>query len=124
MVETLTELSLAGQFLKCNLQYFLTGKWRLAAGHIPNGRYPVAEDYYGICVASSPDPSCDDYVVERLRELGLRNVRLDFSYSNENSYAKPFLDRLMDEGFQVCLHLIQPIEEARAMKTPEAKVPA
>ncbi len=121
MAETLTELSLVGQFLKCNLRYFLTGKWRLAAGHIPNGRYPVPEDYFGIRVASSPDPSCDDYVVERLRELELRNVRLDFSYSNENSYTKPFLDRLMDEGFHVCLHLIQPFEEARAMKTPEAK---
>jgi tRNA A-37 threonylcarbamoyl transferase component Bud32 len=121
MLENYKDLPLTGQYLRHCIQYLFTGNWHLAAGHLPQGRNLIPADYFGIRVAGSPDPKCCDYVVEALHQLGLRHVRLDFTYSSENSYTKPFLDRLMDEGFQVCLHLIQPLEEAGTMNMPEVQ---
>ena len=42
----------------------------------------VKNDYFGVNVATSDEPSCDDYVIDSLQELGLRHVRLNFTYES------------------------------------------
>ena len=121
MIETYKDLPLAIQYLRHSISYLLLGNSILTAGHLPQGKNLIPEEYFGVRVAGSPDPKCCDYVVEALHQLGLQHVRLDYTYSSEASYTKPLLDTLLEEGFRVCLHLIQPFEEARKMNTPEVQ---
>jgi len=97
------------------LRYAARGSWLFASSRLRPLDRSVPNDFFGICVASSPDPACDDYVIARLHELGIRHVRLDFTYSDRDGYTQRFLDRLIDDGARVCLHLVQPHEEARKM---------
>ncbi len=97
-----------------NARYWCRGSWRrtrrqpVAAGDVP-------QDFIGICVASAPDPASDDYLIARLKELGLKQVRLDFSYASRGAHGERLLKRLLDESLRVCLHLVQPLAEVRAL---------
>ena len=64
----------------------------------------IPEDFFGINIASSEDERCDDYVLDRLRELGINNVRMGFSYCSFDGSATRFLDKLLDEKFAVSLY--------------------
>jgi hypothetical protein len=103
-----------------NLAFLFSGRKGGAWGHEPVRPAPVAPDFFGVCVASSEDPACDDYVVERLRELGLRNARVDYGYDSPGGFVDRFARRLLREGFQVGLHLAPPRTEARQLDQPAA----
>ncbi|MGZ8250879.1 MAG: hypothetical protein ACXW1P_00920, partial [Methylophilaceae bacterium] len=70
----------AWHFARAVLSYCLSGKLRLPHGHLPPSGHFVPNDFVGICVATAQDPAIDDYVIARLLELGVRHVRLDFTY--------------------------------------------
>ena len=105
-----------------NVRYALS-RGRRAAGprHIPGPPATVPGDYFGICAATGPDPQCDDYVLSRLHKLGLRHVRVDITYADNSAHGERFLRRLIDDGFAVCLHPVQPVTEARQMHNPGAQ---
>lgn len=88
--------------------------------HVADTPCRVPADFIGICVASAEDPACDDYVIARLREAGVRHVRLDYSYASRDNHTGRFLDRLVGDGFRVCLHVVQPFDEAIRMPAPAA----
>lgn len=115
------ESTISARFLGHNLRFLLTGRWRMPRRHEPPGPADIPPDFFGICVASSPDPACDDYVIARLKALNLRHVRLDYTYSSPGSFAERFFERLLTDGFRVCLHLVQPFAEAAAMDTEPAR---
>lgn len=98
-----------------NFEFAVTARRRPPAGHLPDRESVVPSDFFGICVASSADERCDDYVVARLKELGLRHARVDMMRERSN---ERFLHRLLDEGFKVCLHLVQSVDEAADMANP------
>ena len=75
----------------------------------------IPEDFFGINIASSEDERCDDYVLDRLRELGINNVRMGFSYCSFDGPATRFLDKLLDEKFKVSLVVLPPLDMARKM---------
>ena len=77
----------------------------------------VPDDFFGINVATSDDPLCDEYVVCALRELDIQNVRLSYSYDADGAATERFLLRLLDEGFDVLLALLPPRQDAAAMTT-------
>lgn len=77
----------------------------------------IPEDFFGINIASSEDERCDDYVLDRLRELGINNVRMGFSYCSFDGSATRFLDKLLDEKFAVSLVVLPPLDMARKMLT-------
>jgi hypothetical protein len=77
----------------------------------------IPEDFFGINIATSEDERCDDYVIARLRELDIRNVRLAFSYCSLNGPAQRMLDRLLSAEFTVSLVLLPPREDAARMLT-------
>jgi hypothetical protein len=86
----------------------------------PDDGHTVPADFLGVCVAASDAPAGDDFTIDRLRQAGLRHVRLDIAYGYETSPSGRLLRRLTDEGYTVWLHLVQPFEEARKMPEPDA----
>ncbi|MDP2990842.1 MAG: lipopolysaccharide kinase InaA family protein, partial [Kiritimatiellota bacterium] len=112
---TLNNLTLTARMAGRTLAYFGGNRWRRATSPLPRKGCQVPADFFGLCVANAPDPACDDYVIARLNELGIRHARLDFTYGDRDAFTERFLDRLLTDQFRVCLHLVQPREEARAM---------
>ena len=100
--------------------YFAKGRWRFAARPVPAMEFHVPALFFGVCAASSMDPACDDFIVARLKELGIRCVRIDVT-TVRASFRERFLKRLIEEQFRICLHLVQPREEVREMTDPKAQ---
>ncbi|MDX9706334.1 MAG: hypothetical protein RBT86_02015 [Azospira sp.] len=92
------------------------GRFRFAGGHRPPaGGHAVDPAFAGVGVAAAADPAVDDFIVERLRETGIRHVRMDFSAADEGAAGERLLRRLLADDFRVTLHLIQLREDALAM---------
>ncbi|MDD5679218.1 MAG: lipopolysaccharide kinase InaA family protein [Kiritimatiellae bacterium] len=102
------------------MAYLSRGSWRQTSS-VPGKAKQVPSDFFGLCVANAPESASDNYVIARLNELGIRHARLDFTYGDRDAFTERFLDRLLTDRFRVCLHLVQPREEAYAMlRHPEA----
>lgn len=91
-------------------------KWYLLS-HNAHGGVSVKEDAFGVNVASSEDPRCDDYVVKHLTEAGITHVRLCWDEAAQQNYTKRFLDRLLAENFDVMVSLLPSFEDARRLET-------
>lgn len=107
------------QIIRPFLGYLLQGKALLRDGHLPVAGHVVPADFAGVGVATAPDPAIDDYVIDHLKQLGVRQVRLDFSYADSDRHTSRFLERLLAESFSVDLHVFQPYDEARRMEFDE-----
>ena len=75
----------------------------------------IPVDFFGINVATSEDPGCDDYVIGALRDLDIQHVRLSYSYDAIGAATERFLLRLLDEGFVVLLALLPLKKDAASM---------
>ncbi len=106
---------IAVPFLKANLRFACSRQARLRGAHRLTSPRTLPDGFFGICVASNPDPACDDYVIRALHDLGIRQVRLDYTFASEGAHTERFLHRLRDADFRILLHLVQPPDEARAM---------
>lgn len=102
--------------IRKGLAYLLRGKLRIKNGHLPPANHPVPRDFIGICVASSTNPEMDDYVIDQLHQLGIHQVRLDFTYGDLDSFNARFLARLIAADLQITLHLVQPFTNAKNME--------
>lgn len=83
--------------------------------HKVQGSLRIPDDFFGINIASSEDERCDTYVLARLRELGINNVRLAFSYCSFEGPTARFLDKLLTNQFAVTLVVLPPLDDARTM---------
>lgn len=108
-------------FFGANLDYLISGKLRLKNGHLPSSGHQIPHDFAGIGVATSKDAAVDDYMIARLHGLGIRQVRLDFTYGDADNHVARFLGRLCDESLSVMLHLVQPLYAAKDMHTESAR---
>ena len=104
-------------FLDC-LMYVVRGGLRLPGGHRPQAAVLVPHEFVGVCVASQDDPQADASMIGYLNELGIRHVRMDFTYDSLDGHGGRFLNALLDEGLQVLLRLLPPPEEASRMGEP------
>lgn len=109
------------QFIWANLAYVFSGKLRLKKGYLPSPGHDVPQDFAGVGVATSENVAVDDYVIDRLHELGIRQVRLDFTYGDVDNHVARFLKRLCAASFNVTLHLVQPLYAAKDMHTKDAR---
>lgn len=100
--------------------YILRGGFFCPGGHLPPAGHRVSEAFAGVGVAASSDPAVDDYLIARLREAGIRHVRLDFTYGDDEGPAGRLLEALYAASFHVVLHLVQPFERARCMESAGA----
>jgi Lipopolysaccharide kinase (Kdo/WaaP) family len=109
---------LTKQVIYDGLSYILRGGLFINNGHLPPIGHTIPNDFIGVCVASAPNPATDDYIISQLNELGIKQVRLDFSYDDLNNFNARFLRALIAEQFSVNLHLVQPFEAASKMESP------
>lgn len=107
-------------FLLANLAALLRGRFFLCKGHLPPAGHSVAEGFAGVGVATNADPATDEAVIRFLRDTGIRRVRLDFSYGDDENHVARFLEALLAADFDVLLHLVQPADAAQAMPAPDA----
>lgn len=112
---------LTWEIIRKGLAYILKGKMMLPDSHLPPAAHDVPVNFAGVGVATSGNPEVDDYVIARLDELGLRQVRLDFTYSDIGHDAARFLERLLEKDFSVMLHLVQPFDAAINMENAAAQ---
>lgn len=107
------------QIIHQSMGYILMGGLRIRKGHFPTLLHEIPANFIGVCVASNENPAVDDYVVKQLQALGLKRVRLDFTYGDLERYNARFLKRLIAEKFEISLHLLQPFESAKNMHLEE-----
>ena len=112
---------LTGQVIRDGIWYILNGGLWIKNGHIPPSNHPVPSNFFGVCVASSPDPATDAYVIAQLHDLGVKQVRLDFTYGDLTGFNARFLLNLIADNFAVTLHIIQPFAAAKNMGTAANK---
>lgn len=103
-----------------NLRFALEGGYALPGRHRLRRGSDIPEDFFGLCVAPPASPEGDEWIVRRLREIGIRHLRLDFGPADFDAPPGRFLRGLTERGFAVCLHLVQPFEEARRMDSDPA----
>jgi Lipopolysaccharide kinase (Kdo/WaaP) family len=84
----------------------------LSESSVPLPQASIGADFLGVNVAPSDDAAVDDYILQRLSELGTRQVRMDFSYSSPQGPAQRLLDTLLANDFRILLNLFPPLEEA------------
>lgn len=109
------------QVIRDGLSYLFRGGFRIKNGHLPTPNHTVPDDFFGVCVASNENAETDTYVIEQLNELGIKNVRLDFSYGDLGNFTERFLRALIAAEFKITLHLLPPFESAKNMKNASEK---
>lgn len=90
----------------------------------PNSYEPhdIPEDFFGINIAPGKNEEVDDYLVERLSELGVTGVRIDYGTVPENKLnVERLLPKLHQNNFKILLHLVPTTDEAVVMATPKGK---
>ncbi len=87
----------------------------LKLSDIPLEEAAVPADYIGINIAPSDDPAVDDYLLERLGELGINQIRMDFSYDSVDGAAERLLERVLESDLDVLLEIFPPLDEARTL---------
>jgi hypothetical protein len=114
-------------FSKVHLQFgwaivssLVRGGLSLRGGHRPVAGHQNSNAFVGVGVAAADDSEVDDYILDRLREAGIRHVRIDFSPGDEKKAAARLLSRLIADELKVTLHLVQPFDDAKQMPAPEA----
>ncbi|MBP6655185.1 MAG: hypothetical protein KAX66_02945 [Propionivibrio sp.] len=103
------------------VSYLLRGRMFNPGAYRPKAGHVVPERFVGVGVAASDDPAVDDYILARLKEAGIWNVRLDFTYGDGERPASRLLKRLCADAFGVTLHFVQPLESARRMEQPDER---
>jgi len=103
------------QLIRQLLSYAFRGHLSIKDGHLPQPNHTVPADFIGVCVASNENPETDAYILTQLADLGVKQVRLDFSYDDVDAFQERFLKALIAADYQVTLRLFPPFEAAKAM---------
>ncbi len=97
---------------------YLSKKHHLLKSFLP---HKIDEEFFGINLAPSPDEEFDDFFIERLKELKIKSVRTDYSYESNKENTERWIERLINEGFDVLLHLVQTQDDASNMDKNDCK---
>jgi Lipopolysaccharide kinase (Kdo/WaaP) family len=87
----------------------------LSTDHQPDSNLHIPADFFGVNVAPGDDPASDDYIIARLQELGISQVRMDFTYNSVQGPAARLLQHLLDARVDVMLDLLPPLAEAQVI---------
>lgn len=113
---------LTKQVIRDGLIYLLRGGLWLRQAHVPVNNHMIADDFMGVCVATQEDPAVDAYVIAQVKALGIKRVRLDFTYGDLEGANARFLSALIAAGLHVNLHLVQPFQAAKHMLLADEQV--
>ena len=108
------------QFGRAVFSSFVRGRWFFDKGHLPTEGKVVGDGFFGVGVAASDDPAVDAFILDRLHEVGITHVRMDYASGDETGPTQRLLERLCAANIRVSLHLIQARDDARRMPSSEA----
>ncbi len=77
--------------------------------------------FFGANCPPSPTQEMEDLMFGVLTDLGLKTARVDWGYESDMAMIVRWLDRLIDSGFEILLHLVQPAPEAARMDEAAAR---
>jgi len=92
----------------------------LGLSHKIGRKTGIPADFFGVNIAPGESPEVTDYMLQRLAELDIRQVRMDFTYTSQNSAAHALLTCLLDYDFDVFLRVFPPLEDARILHEDNA----
>ena len=101
------------------IKEIIAGLWRsrlwLNVPSEPSSSMKIHNDFFGINIATSTDSSCDDYIIQALQELGIKHIRMDFSYDSFDSHGERLLHHILANDIDVMLDIFHPKNDASVM---------
>lgn len=114
-MQTPNPLRTGSRFALAVFAALLRARFFFRGGHLPPAGHQVPEDFAGVGVAAGADAAHDELQLAHLARLGVRRVRIDYTYGDADRSAGRLLPKLAAAGYRVNLHLLQPFDEARQM---------
>ena len=111
MNDTLVNLKYLAEYL---FFYFNSG---IKHQELPNRSHLVPEDFIGINIASNDELETDDYIFDRIHELGVKNLRIYFTYTDFNNHKSRLLKKLKDFDGNLIINISPPIKDASSITT-------
>ena len=96
------------------LVFVKTKLWRQILPSLTAGTV-IKPDFFGINIAPSSDGRVDEYIIARLQEAHIRQVRMYMSYDSLGHDAQRLLRLILAHDFQVMLCLLPPFEDAMVL---------
>ncbi|MGA0121059.1 MAG: lipopolysaccharide kinase InaA family protein [Methylophilaceae bacterium] len=84
---------------------------------LPNRSHRVPDDFIGINIASNDELETDDYIFDRIHELGVKNLRIYFTYTDFNNHKSRLLKKLKDFDGNLIINISPPIKDASSIIT-------
>ena len=111
MNDTLVNLKYIAEYL---FFYFNSG---IRHQELPNRSHRVPDDFIGINIASNDELDTDDYIFDRIHELGIKNLRIYFTYTDFNNHKSRLLKKLKDFDGNLIINISPPIKDASSIIT-------
>ncbi len=111
MNDTLVNLKYIAEYL---FFYFNSG---IRHQELPDRSHRVPDDFIGINIASNDELDTDDYIFDRIHELGIKNLRIYFTYTDFNNHKSRLLKKLKDFDGNLIINISPPIKDASSIIT-------
>ena len=111
MNDTLVNLKYIAEYL---FFYFNSG---IRHQELPDRSHRVPDDFLGINIASNDELYTDDYIFDRIHELGVKNLRIYFTYTDFNNHKSRLLKKLKDFDGNLIINISPPIKDASSIIT-------
>ncbi len=103
--------------LYINLKYFtqfLLFYARSDLRHIERADVPhvVPENFIGVNIASNKNEDTDEYILDKIQDLGIKNVRIYFTYEDLNNHKARLLKKLKHFNGSIIVNLSPPPKDA------------
>src|SRR6056300_1021047 len=103
--------------LYINLKYFtqfLLFYARSDLRHIERADVPhvVPENFIGVNIASNKNEDTDEYILDKIQDLGLKNLRIYFTYQDLNNHKARLLKKLKHFNGSIIVNLSPPPKDA------------
>ena len=103
--------------LYINLKYFtqfLLFYARSDLRHIERADKPhvVPENFIGVNIASNKNEDTDEYILDKIQDLGLKNLRIYFTYEDLNNHKARLLKKLKHFNGSIIVNLSPPPKDA------------
>ena len=109
--DTLVNLKYIAEYL---FFYFNSG---IRHQELPDRSHRVPDDFIGINIASNDELDTDDYIFDRIHELGIKNLRIYFTYTDFNNHKSRLLKKLKDFDGNLIINISPPIKDASSIIT-------
>jgi len=110
-----------------NLKYlsqFLLFYARSNLRHIEKADAPhvVPENFIGVNIASNENEETDEYILDKIQDLGVKNLRIYFTYQDLNNHKARLLKKLKHFSGSIIVNLSPPPKDAIDISTEHGMI--